>query len=149
MQRIANGCIRSIRSTSEEVCLALLDSSGIAYHHFRRSRGLHLEGQVHGAIATATDLLQGIGDHRIRRQLLTAEQIGLSGLYRGGISSRFRRSEEQVQMNRTIAERVRLIRHRGGQWLASEQVRTGAAHSSRVLRVHGCRNGCTEERQQG
>ena len=147
MQRIANGCIRSVRSTSEEVCLALLDSSGIAYHHFRRS-SLHLEREGHGAIAPATDLLQGIGGHRIRRQLLATEQIGLSGLYRGGIGGSLQRSEEQVKSHRTIAERIGL-RARRGKLLATEEVCTGAAHSSIILRIDSRGHRRREERQQG
>jgi len=52
-------------------------------------------------------------------------------------------------MNRTVAERVGIIRARSGQLLATEQVRTTTAHSSFVLRVDSRERNGTYKRQQG
>ena len=150
MQRVAIGSACSQLRTTEQVGLARLDSSIVLHLHgiYSRSRSLHLERQGHGAIAPATYLLQGIGGHRVRRQLLATEQIGLSGLYRGGIGGSLQRSEEQVKSHRTIAERIGL-RARRGELLATEQVGSGAAHSSIILRIDSRGHRRREERQQG
>ena len=145
MQRVAIGSARSQLRTTEQVGLARLDGSIVLYLHgiYSRSRSLHLERQGYGTIATATYLLQVIGLRSIRGQLLAAEQINLSGLNRSGIGSRFRLNEEQVQMNRTIAERILRIRYGRGQRLATEEVGTGTAHSSRILGIDGSGHSCT------
>ena len=150
MQRVAIGSACSQLRTTEQVGLARLDGSIVLHLHgiYSRSGSLHLQRQGHGTIATATYLLQGIGGHRVRLQLLATEQIGLSGFYRGGIGGSLQRGEEQVKSHRTIDERIGL-RARRDQLLTTEQVGSGTTHRSRILRVDGCGNSCTEERQQG
>ena len=150
VQRVAISSACSQLRTTEQVGLARLDGSIVLHLHgiYSRSGSLHLQRQGHGTIATTTYLLQGIGGHRVRLQLLATEQIGLSGLYRGSIGGSLQRGEEQVKSHRTIAERIGL-RARRGELLATEEVCTGAAHSSIILRIDSRGHRRREERQQG
>ena len=122
VQRIANGCIRSVRSTSEEVCLALLDSSGIAYLHLHRSRSLlYLERQDNDAILARQ--MQRIANGCIRSVRSTSEEVCLALLDSSGIAYFYLIHERQY--DRTIADEVDtrqgiVIRTRGSQLLATE-----------------------------
>ena len=147
-QRVRERTLGVQDATSEEVLLARQDLCAIL-NLDRVGRSHDTQMQRHEAIALATGHLKRIGLRRIRGQQLTSEQIGLSGRHRGIIGCHLLRSEEQVQMNRAIAERVGVIRARGGQLLATEQVSSRTAHGSVVLRVDGRKRDCTQKRQQG
>ena len=98
----------SEQTASEDVRLSGLDSSGIADLHECRGgrRGFVLQRQRHGAVATASGLAQDIALNSLVGEDPASEQIILPGLDLGGIGSSFLFSEEEVQMNRTVAERV-------------------------------------------
>ena len=74
----------------------------------RHGRSCYFQREVDDAVASATDLLQSIRScFAVGSEQLAAEQIFLSRLYRCGVGGSFVLSNKQVQMNRTVAERVR------------------------------------------
>ena len=76
--------------TTEEIGLARLNRCVIAYNHLRRCRSLYLQRHGHGAIAPASELLQGIAPYiAVSGQLLATEQVFLAGLDCSGIGGRF------------------------------------------------------------
>ena len=93
---------------SEEVCLAFenvgcVSNSDVARYGRRR----YFQREVDDAVASATDLLQSIRScFAVGSEQLAAEQIFLSRLYRCGVGGSFVLDHKQVQMNRTVAERV-------------------------------------------
>ena len=88
---------------AEQVGLAFLDARAILHMHRFRSGSFVFQRQRLGAIATATDLLEDLALLALGGQHVASEQIVLSRFDLCGISRGFRRSEEQVQMNRAIA----------------------------------------------
>ena len=108
MEGIEADRILGQQCAAEEIGLALVDGSLILNRRIFERR-LHFEDEMHGTVAFATRLLQGIACFAGGSQFLATEEISLTLIDSSGISRIFRLGYDQLQMYRTIAEGIALF----------------------------------------